>query len=151
MRDSFMGINCCFIDKEWNYQCVLIGFEPIFESHTGQHLGTILMDVLRKFNIVDQVHSITTDNASNNITLLATVNNVISEQNLGLGTILHIPCVAHVIQLALKQLLLTIRLNPTNDELQRNWEEQQEQQLEEIRNQGLPYTLAKVSTLSILY
>lgn len=61
--------NCCFINNNWGIECILIGFEPIYESHAGQHLGGIVIGVLKRFDILQRVNSITTDNASNNANL----------------------------------------------------------------------------------
>ena len=38
------------------------------------------------------------------------------------------PCLAHVIQLGLKELLGHIHINPTNPELKRNWFNEEERQ-----------------------
>lgn len=64
--------------------------------------------------------------------------------------ILRIPCMVHVIQLSLKELLGTMEANPKNDTEERDWSEDQDQDQKEIVR-----TLNKVKyihyTLPILY
>jgi hypothetical protein len=71
------------------------------------------------------------------------------------GRIKHMPCLAHVIQLALKAFLGKIRLRPTNETFIRNWEEEQElndlQRIREVEKRGIPYVLAKVCSIYLLY
>ncbi len=59
-----------------------------------------------------------------------------------------VPCLAYVIQLALKALLGKIRLRPTNETFIRDWSEDQElndlEKIKVIAKRGIPYILAKV-------
>ena len=58
-----------FIDASWNYREVLLGFEHLVEDHTGAHLAEVVMRVLQRHNLESSVYLITTDNASNNLTI----------------------------------------------------------------------------------
>ena len=75
--------------------------------------------VIRKFGLTDRVVSITTDNAASNGIMISEINTcfdkVFSNGRFLSGLIQHIPCLAHIIQLALKALLGKIRLWLTND------------------------------------
>lgn len=42
-----MAITGYFIDMDWNYREILLGFEPVHGSHTGANLSTILFDLLQ--------------------------------------------------------------------------------------------------------
>ena len=61
-----MAVTGYFIDTQWEYQEVLLAFEPLEGSHTGYNLSQVLMDILDKYKISDRILAITTDNASNN-------------------------------------------------------------------------------------
>jgi hypothetical protein len=68
-----MAITGYFIDLDWNYQEVLLGFEPLHGTHTGANLSIVLLEKLQKHEIINQVLTITTDNTSNNNTLIENV------------------------------------------------------------------------------
>lgn len=149
-RYAFLGVLAYFIDKDWCLREALIGFEPLHGSHTGAELAKVIWKVLSRHKIEKSVHAATTDNASNNKTLIAGINEFVKsapgDTNFITDKIEKVPCLAHVIQLVLKELLGSIRLTPTNSELKTFWNEQQD--LEELR-QGLletniMVTLAKV-------
>jgi len=74
------------------------GFKKINSGqHTGINLGGVLWDILQKYDIGDPVLAITTDNASNNSTLVESLYDIHG------SFIIRTPCLAHVMQLALKQ------------------------------------------------
>jgi hypothetical protein len=147
-----MGVIAHFINKDWMIQEELIGFESLKDIHSGVALAEVVNGLLTKYNIAHQVISITTDNASNNGTMMTEINGYLEEAFTNTrfldGQIQHIPCLSHVIQLALKELLGTIRLQPANDTFIRNWRADQDlnelEQLRQVERRGLPYTLAKV-------
>lgn len=123
-QDSFMAITGYFIDDEWNYREVLLGFEPVHGSHTGAHLCETLLSLLERHQITKRVLSVTTDNASNNETLMThLVDSITSSELSAHATIVRVPCIAHVIQLSLKSLLGEIKAEPKNEATQREWSE----------------------------
>lgn len=61
-----MAVGGYFIDKDRNYHEILLGFEPCHGTHIGVTLGSVLLDLLQKHGIENQVLTITTDNAINN-------------------------------------------------------------------------------------
>ena len=121
-QQAFMAITGYFIDKDWNYREILLGFEPIYGTHSGANLCTTLLGIFQRFEITDRVLSVTTDNTSNNQSLMTSVNNAV--QNLELNsqfTIIRLPCIAYVIQLSLNKLLGQIKANPKNETVERMW------------------------------
>jgi hypothetical protein len=85
------------------------------------------MDLLLQHNIVNRVLAVTTDNASNNYTLMQSIQESVQSFNLAQETtIIHIPCMAHVIQLSLKQLLGRMKANPKNETIEM-WSEERSQ------------------------
>lgn len=115
-RQAFMAVTGYFIDQDWNYREILLGFEPLHGTHTGGNLSTVLFQLLQKHQIEDRVLTITTDNASNNSTLVESIQDSLQALELPNQTpILRIPCIAHIIQLSLKELLGQMEANPKND------------------------------------
>jgi hypothetical protein len=72
-------------------------------------------------NLESRVFGLTTDNASNNKTLVDSLNQALSDSVI----ITQIPCLAHVIQLSLNQLLDRIKAVPLNDLAVTKWTEKQ--------------------------
>ena len=64
-----MAITGYFIDTNWQYREVLLGFEHLEGNYTGQSLAQTLDSILAKYNISDRVLAITIDSARNNATL----------------------------------------------------------------------------------
>ena len=134
--------------------------------YSGIKLAKILTQVLDKYGITNQISTLTTDNASNNKTLNKELNELVSliesGQNI-LGRpvftqpITRIPCMAHILQLALKALLGGIQITPTNEELLKNWHQDDTLEFEEFRDRcndntnSIPWTIAKVSLYSNPY
>ena len=118
---AFMAITGYFLDKEWNYCEVLLGFEHLLGSHTGAHLSETVIRILREHSIEDRVLSVTTDNASNNNTMMQGVQEMVKSQALCDSSIFRVPCIAHVIQLSLNQLLGKMRAKPVNTEVETEW------------------------------
>jgi hypothetical protein len=105
-QQAFMAITGYFIDDEWNYREILLGFEPLHGSHLGTNLSTVLFDLLQQYEIIDHVLSITIDNASNNVILMESIQDSIQSNQISTDTvIIHVPCIMHVIQLSLQKLL----------------------------------------------
>jgi hypothetical protein len=92
-----MAITGYFIDADWRYHEVLLGFKPVYGSHTGANLSGVLLQTLMEHNIEGRVFGITTDNASNNKSLVTSLQQSL-QQALTEDVILpRIPCLAHVI------------------------------------------------------
>lgn len=117
-----MAITGYFLDKEWEYREVLLGFEPLSGTYSGVNLGEIILQILQKHQITDRVLAVTTDNTSNNKTLVTAVNDSIRELQLKTDlTIIQVPCLAYVIQLSLVELLGKIKASPKNDNAESEW------------------------------
>ncbi|OKO90595.1 hypothetical protein PENSUB_13312 [Penicillium subrubescens] len=122
-----MAVTGYFLDKDWSYRELLLGFEPLHGTHSGTNLSAVLFQLLQKYNLTDRVLAITTDNASNNNTLFASVQETVQSLDLGDdAAIIRVPRIARVIQLSLKQLLGQMKANPKNDTAQMQWTESQE-------------------------
>jgi hypothetical protein len=42
-QQAFMAITAYFIDNEWNYRELLLGFEPLHGPHSGRNLSDVLL------------------------------------------------------------------------------------------------------------
>lgn len=112
-NQAFLAVVAYFINADWEYREVLLGFEFLQERHTGAYLAEILMDkVLRKYNIQDRVVAVTSDNASNNDALIKAM-----KENYGIDLI-RSPCLAHVIQLSLNAMLAQMKAEPKNSQME---------------------------------
>lgn len=93
-----MVITGYFLDKKWKYQEILLGFEPLHGKHSGANLSGVLVECLQEHWIIDWVLAITTDNASNNNTLVGSIHESMKALDVADHTlIVRIPCLAHVI------------------------------------------------------
>lgn len=110
-----MAINGYFLGQDWNDCEVFLGFEPIEGSHNGIHLGETVIKILQQHSNMDRVLSVTTDNASNNNTMITAVQEVGQSLALDEDQLFRIPCIIHVIQLSLKELLGKLNANSVND------------------------------------
>lgn len=147
-QQAFMAITVYFIDKDWNYREMLLSFEPLHGPHTGSNLSDVLHQLLKERKLLDRIFSVTTDNATNNETLIrALQEKLISSGAIGSReSIVRVPCMAHVIQLCLKQLLGHIRAAPKNNEVKTFWSDTQAIGLRDSANHGdVAHALAKVS------
>jgi hypothetical protein len=140
-RQSYLFIIVFFINKNWKYHEVLIEFEYMKKKHTNEILTKIIEKILTRHNIQVRILIITIDNVSNNIifflilvknlNIITSCVNVTFEKNdeendemsdkKKKRNIVHISCLAHVLQLTLQTFLNSIRVNSINDELQKNW------------------------------
>ena len=150
-QQAFMAITVYFIDKEWNYREMLLGFEPLHGPHTGVNLCDVLLQLLRERQLLNRIFSVTTDNAANNETLIRALQDALLSSG-GINSresIIRVPCMAHVIQLCLKQLLGHIRAAPKSQEIATVWSDSQVNCLRDSADDGdVAHTLTKVKALT---
>lgn len=112
------------------------------------NLSSVVLQTLMEHNLESRVFGLTTDNASNNKTLVDSLQQALSD-----GVIItRIPCLAHVIQLSLNQLLDRIKAVPLNDSAVTKWTEKQSSLAQaNAQHQGreISYTLNKVRYLAV--
>ncbi|KAJ5982330.1 hypothetical protein N7451_012430 [Penicillium sp. IBT 35674x] len=149
---AFMAITGYFIDEDWNYREVLLGFEHQPGSHTGARLSETILRIFKKHQITNRVLSITTDNASNNTKMIQAVQELAGPLALGDTPIFRIPCIVHVIQLSLHDLLGKIRANPKNAEVESEWPESRTKSIQSSSEQlsgNITNTLKKIRELAV--
>ena len=150
-----MAITAYFIDRDWRYREILLGFEPLDGPHSGLNLSNVLIELFKKHDITGRVLAITSDNASNNTTLVQAVQDSIDSLQLPSSpVVVRIPCLAHVIQLSLRELLGSVKADPQNDNIDKTISDVQAQAraLRVTQNQkDIVSTLVKVSYLLYSY
>ena len=145
---AFMAITGYFVDINWVYREVLLGFKPLYGAHTGANLSNVLLETLTDHDLEARVFGLTTDNASNNKTLFDSLQQGLSDDII----VVRIPCLAHVIQLSLNQLLDHIKAVPLNDSAETKWTEKQSRLAHlnaQHRNCEIAFTLNKVRYVAI--
>ena len=127
---------------------MLLGFEHLSGAHTGANLSTVFLDTLQECGIAgDRVLTITSDNASNNKTLTKQVEIAMRLLDDKIGRVLRVPCLSHIIQLALKDLVMHIKIKPQNSTFITEWHEDEAKRAKHTdarKNDGVPWTLKKV-------
>jgi hypothetical protein len=137
-RLGCLAIVSYHIDNDWNYQEHLIGFEEIEGRHTGVNYLRHLKEVLANVAIEDRIFGLTTDNASNNSTLSEHLeedrqelrdaeerneqdddfqDNVRSFAQSWSAERMHVPCLAHVVQLVVKAFIIGIKANAPSEKV----------------------------------
>ena len=115
---SFLAVIAYYITDNYQYEFALIGFEEIHGRHTGENLAKLLYEILKEYNLERILFAITTDNAGNNYTMTTDLQfelrYVHSEWD---STVMHIPCLAHVVQLVVKAFLDGIKVTARNEAL----------------------------------
>lgn len=140
-RQSYMGITGYYIDDNWKYNEVLLGFEVVPGKHDGEGLSRVLERVVMEHGLEGRIATVTTDNASNNSAMLRYFS--LSPAGEGFDPHYdHMPCIAHVIQLALGKLVEGIKITATNDEIIKNWDDTHFRKLGNLT--GMALTLEKV-------
>ncbi|KAJ5742625.1 uncharacterized protein N7511_011357 [Penicillium nucicola] len=150
-QQAFTAVIGYFLDNNWEYREVLLGFEPLSGTHSGLNLSEVLMRLFQQHNITDRVLAITTDNASKNNTLVNFINEAIQSLELSdSSTIIRVPCIAHVIQLSPKDLLGQLKANPKNEMAETEWSESRNQSLRAAQQKReIIDTLNKIRSLAI--
>ena len=89
-QDSYISLTCHSITDDFQYQHICLHAAPFNERHTGEHIATMLTGCLESWSLSDKLHVVVRDNGSNFIAGL---------QDNGIP---NIPCLAHTLQLIVK-------------------------------------------------
>ena len=146
---AFLAIQAYYITSDWKYRYALIGFEELHGSHTGENIAKVVKETLKRYSLEGRLFAITTDNAGNNGTMAANIEGQLQTINNNIAwdvDILHIPCLAHVVQLVVTAFLKGIKVTATNEMLERSIGDDD---VEEVRKMDKSFnkTLTMVLTL----
>jgi hypothetical protein len=125
-RQEYLVVNAYFIDDNWNYHEVLLTFEHISQSHTESRFAKIMQDIISRHKLQDRILVITNDNVDNNNTMHEKLLRMLrtrtfDDVDFNVKNIERVSCLAHVIQLILRELLEKIRINSRNEDFQTSW------------------------------
>ena len=144
-QKPFLVIIGYFVSKEYKFHEVLLGFQYIKGSHEGAHLADIVMDILNEHNLCSHVLAITTDNISNNWTLMGAVvgrlNNSFNPNHPLIDQPHHLPCLAHVIQITVYAFLQHLNIESQDEEISTRLDDAEKRL---VCGEGLPGSLKKV-------
>ena len=98
------------------YKEAVLEFKEIEGAKSGENMAQIVFELLHELDIESKVLSITSDNASNNETLVEEFNSSLCEHFVGSpnplrfkGQESYIRCLAHVLNLIVKKILTTLK------------------------------------------
>lgn len=114
---SFLAIKAYYITDSWQAKEKLLDFIPIRGSHTGSSMAAELLQVLSNTDTQQRLLAITADNAGNNGTLRTTIEQTLRQKDITWKAEENtIPCLAHVINLVVQDIIRHLRLTTTHDD-----------------------------------
>ncbi|XP_078445036.1 putative transcriptional regulator tpeD [Wolffia australiana] len=112
----FLGVTAHWIDSDWKLCDLLLAIRRIRGSHCGTNLVKLIVEVAYEYGIESKLCAITTDNASNNKTMMALIVTQLRSVNPDFTMDRHVPCIAHALNLVVQAGLRIIR-NPEAPEV----------------------------------
>ncbi len=89
-QDSYISLTAHYITPDFEHQQVCLHAAPFNDRHTGEHIVAMLTKCLENWNLAEKLHVVVRDNGSNFVAGLRD------------GEIPNIPCLAHTLQLVVK-------------------------------------------------
>ncbi len=114
----FINVTDYFINKNWKYREIFFAFQSLSDAHTNEMMTKIVVNILKKYKLKNWLFAMTTNNASNNDKMRKNMKKILKdlevkwehEKN-------HVSCIAHVIQLAVNELLVSMKIFAVNDRM----------------------------------
>ncbi|KAF7151268.1 hypothetical protein RHSIM_Rhsim02G0026300 [Rhododendron simsii] len=97
---GYICVTAHYIDSSWTLRKKIIAFRLVEFPHDAEQIFESIMGVLRDFEVVDKVFSITFDNHSANTATIPLFKRNLTPPYF--GELLHIRCVCHVINLVVQ-------------------------------------------------
>ncbi|CAN1256584.1 Putative AC transposase [Linum perenne] len=109
-KRGYMAVTAHYIDNTWNLRSYLMRFLYVPAPHTGERLAARLSECLIEWNIDSKLSTITLDNCTTNDSLIEFVKRkLVLSDLIKDGSLLHMRCSAHIINLIVKDGLDVIR------------------------------------------
>lgn len=70
-QDCFVCVTGHWLSETWEYKEIVLGFEHLLGSHTGEALKDVFVAVMRRYDLQRKILAISTDNASNMASMLS--------------------------------------------------------------------------------
>jgi len=150
--DRTIGITAHWIDEKFRLHDSLLAFHVLEGAHTGENLSNYVFGTLVDFDLCDKLFCITTDNASNNKTMITHLFESIyirtgvqhDEKNQ------HIPCLAHVINLVVGAFLKNLKVTAEAED--QGEDEVMYQRIQDGNEKDFALTMLKIRMISkVLY
>lgn len=116
---SYYGITVHFIDKNYTYHSFILDLVAAKGKHTGKHVTELFLNTLKYYGIQDKIQGITLDNAAANTTFIQELHLLLKKENLNVNVNhedLHFRCFAHIINLAVQDILKLMNVEINNSE-----------------------------------
>jgi hypothetical protein len=124
---SFTSVRAHWINTNWEYKEIMVDFPVIMGNHFWKTIGNLFLESLDQIEIpLAKVFSLTMDNASNNDTCMNRIEEMATAQGLDFKIFeRRIRCLAHVLNLAVQDVLKNLNVNPENmeDQVTKDMEE----------------------------
>lgn len=98
--ESYIVVTAHFLTHDWKMQGLVIAFDGMEESHTGENLAKRFVEVAEETGIKDKISSIVSDNAANAILGITLAAEQLSRAG---NTVIPLRCLTHVINLVAKE------------------------------------------------
>ncbi|CAN1156478.1 Zinc finger BED domain-containing protein RICESLEEPER 2 [Linum perenne] len=99
-KRGFMVVTAHFIDDSWILQNRILRFVYVPSPHTKDVLCRVLFDTITEWNIDSKLSKVTLDNCSTNDAMIRSLRRELQEESLILeGSLLHMRCAAHILNL----------------------------------------------------
>ena len=89
-QDSYLSLTCHYITADFSRQQVCLHAAPFNDHHTGEHIAAMINKYFHSWSVTSKVHVVVRDNESNFVAGLRDAG------------IPNIPCLAHTLQLVVK-------------------------------------------------
>jgi hAT family C-terminal dimerisation region len=110
-----LAITAHWIDDEWNLCHTLLEFVEFESPHTGDNMAQLVMQTLEFYGLVQKLFCITTDNATNNDTMVEELSEALWQKEIHWDPATnHIRCLAHIINLVVQALLKSLNVDDKN-------------------------------------
>ncbi|RLN39406.1 zinc finger BED domain-containing protein RICESLEEPER 2-like [Panicum miliaceum] len=109
VQDGYMTVTATFIDENWNLHKKVISFFMV-KGHKGEDIGKNLTRCLADWGL-DRVMIVTVDNASANDSGVDYLRRQMQKTNIAKGKFLHMRCVAHIVNLIVRDGLQEVDLS----------------------------------------
>jgi hypothetical protein len=114
---SFLAIKGYYINNSWQLREKLLDFIPMRRKHTGASMAEEVIKVLSRTDTTSRLLGLTCDNASNNSVLSQLLEENLEEQSFTWSAKENtIPCLAHVIDLVVQDIIVHLKLSAAYDE-----------------------------------
>ncbi|KAH1221104.1 Zinc finger BED domain-containing protein RICESLEEPER 2 [Glycine max] len=109
-KKGYMAITTHYVDGCWNLQSQILRFIYVPAPHTSDRLCNVLIDCLMDWNIDTKLSTITLDNCTTNDVI---IDKIKDKLHLGCllrdGSLLHMRCCAHILNLIVKDGLEVVK------------------------------------------